>query len=818
MKKVLLSVLFLFPSALFAESQFIGDKWGGLNNADSSMVIGNNEAQSLQDVDFTDSGAGIKKRSGYAQFRTIGVSTWGVRGAYYFRNSALADLVIHANSLSIFKSANSGAYSAFLTTATNGSYWDFADSLGFLYGANSNNDELWRYNGTTLTYFPNHVKGDQVEFTADRFVISGGTTNPKTVTFCKASDPTDCTTSSDEADAFTEQPDMPGQRVTAINSACGGLQVWTKDGMAFISKQDQYDLSPTEILSKTIGTIQPYSVVDDLGVTYWQGTDRHFYSFDCNGITKLSSKIDVSGIVSGESKNWEISSQDEFDDGTIGDGLTATESPGDVKFSSTGVLLDAFTDGDITASPAWSLSSNPFSLTTGSVSGGQFDFTSTSSGEAGGTNYLYGTTFTFSTGFVDFKYTPVSSNGSEASLGRVVISTKTDDETPTGYMVLFGRAAGGNTILAKISNGGTSTSLGSFSYTFSNGTQYRIRLSIDNAGGMNVYVDGTLKLSATDTTYSSFNSVHLGIGHSSGGTGTREVKYDDIYISTAAVKYISPSFDLGTAITAYGTVDINNVLAGGTISYAIYAHTGSDISTTTYTSSSTITNGSIPSFTVRRYALWTADFATTVSTQAPTLNDVTVNWVEGTITRHWGTVDKDHRIIWSVAEGTATVPNVSYVYDTRFDAWLKYNFPMDAAARVGDSLYFGGVSTGVVYQWPSGNTDAGSAITAFWKSKDFVGTDPTVEKWYKTLSFLTKTQTGSNLDITNTVNTSSATAENVSLTDSDGNLLHRINKKLPTGRKGTFFNVKFGNDDGDSPFEVYGIKFDYDVLPWRLLP
>src|SRR3990167_6423386 len=96
-----LSVFLFLPAALWAESEAIAGKWGGLHNiGGNTLIIDNNEAQDLQDVDLCDDAGCIKKRRGYSQFRTLGVSTWGVRGGHYFRNSAAADLLIHANSKS----------------------------------------------------------------------------------------------------------------------------------------------------------------------------------------------------------------------------------------------------------------------------------------------------------------------------------------------------------------------------------------------------------------------------------------------------------------------------------------------------------------------------------------------------------------------------------------------------------------------------------------------------------------------------------------------------------------------------------------------
>jgi len=107
---------------------------------------------------------------------------------------------------------------------------------------------------------------------------------------------------------------------------------------------------------------------------------------------------------------------------------------------------------------------------------------------------------------------------------------------------------------------------------------------------------------------------------------------------------------------------------------------------------------------------------------------------------------------------------------------------------------------------------------AEWWEKDFVSDELWSEKTYKTISILPKRQSGSNLDITYTVNTSSANSYNISLTDADGNNFVRNNYNLPSGKTGTFFNIKLGNDDGDAPFEVYAIRYEYEPKPSRLMP
>jgi hypothetical protein len=123
-----------------------------------------------------------------------------------------------------------------------------------------------------------------------------------------------------------------------------------------------------------------------------------------------------------------------------------------------------------------------------------------------------------------------------------------------------------------------------------------------------------------------------------------------------------------------------------------------------------------------------------------------------------------------------------------------------------------------VYLIDSGDTDNGSAITSYWKSKDFLSSAPYQEKIYSNVSILAKTQTGSNIDMTHTVNTSTSITNNFSLTDAEGNSIKRINYYLPSGTFGTFFNLQFGNDDTNAPWEVYGFQYTYEPKPWRVLP
>lgn len=821
MKKLVFLTFLLAHSVSFAgglrpyERKIVGGRWSGLNNVDASIVVGDTEAQDLLNVDIALNGYGIKKRSGFAQYLTIGCSSCGVRGGYYFNDAGGVNEIIHANNASVFKSTTSLAYSAFITTDTVDSYYDFVDSNGFLWRANNNRDEICRYNGTDLTYYPTHPKGNQIEFTPDRLVISGTTANPNRIHFSATADPTTFTPGNNPGDPWTDDIGLPGTAITAIKYALGFLFIWTRSTLSVGAGTNQYDFA-YEDRSTTVGTTQPNTIVEDLGIIYFQGQDNRFYGTDGNEIRKLSSTVDVSAIANNSmtSKNWEQTSQSDWQLGTMDTGLSATYSQGDVLFS-TGLYIDDFTDGDFTASPAWT-NHTTVANTTVSVTSNALRATVKGSSTDGD---IIGTALTFSTSSIQFKYIPVSIVGDPVPFLHVYFSTKAGTTTPqySGYRF----AVQEGDIIVSSGNASTWTDLhtgfGSGGHANANAT-YKIERTDGNL--LAVYKDGSLVGSLTDSAWTSFSSLHFGFG-TSNSDESAVFSIDEITYSTNTGLFKSQSNNIGTAITSWNPITINNTLNNGTISYVIYGDTNSAFTVgdaATFTSSATITNGAVPTIATAEYAALTADFSRNTSTETPTLNDFKISWNEGTNSYHFGSVDKEHRIIWSVVEGTNTVPGVSYIYDTINDTFLKYSFPMDAAARVGDFLYFGSTASGVVYRWPSGNTDDGNAITAYWKSKDYISDELFSEKTYKTISLIAKRQTGSNLDITYTVNTSSEIAYNVSLTDNDNNSFVRSNTTLPEGKTGTFFNIKFGNDDANAPFELYTFGHEYELKPWRVLP
>lgn len=891
MKRWIIGFFLLTPTIALGDVQGVTGNFRGLHNSDSSMVIDDNEAQDVSNVDFLDNGNGIKKRSGYAQFLTIGLSTYAVHGGYFFRDVSGNDTVIFTNYTYIQKSVNSAAFSAFLTDDTADSYYDFTDSQGYLWRANTARDRLFKYDGTTVTDYLSAPKGNQIEVLPDRLVISGTSANPNRIYFSAASDFGTFTTGPLETDAFTEDIGLPGQAIAAIKVACGGLLAWTKDTMSFWQGTNQYDGTITQI-SNNLGTKQPGTVLVDLGKVFWQAQDNHFYSYDCNTISRISQKLDVSGFAGGESKQWLQTTQSDF--------AAGTNNQTSASITSGSVLLSTWTDTDTTDANfnAGSLSnlsviSNSVYLSTNNSNTTNNSFESAlSSGWGGGTFWNLTTSCTGgsvspqdgsnmvrttpgstpssltvsildSSGNVltssDFTVTTSWQQGSISLSSYVGRNIKIKFNFPAAGVPLtsdlffcsgttisfyYARAIPGSScggvgnafgfaLLDYLQNGQSTIYSGSFtSRSFDTALSNNVWGSASatysaNSHTMSFQTQASSDGSSWDTAASwtpasaptsagkRYLRYIVSMSTATAGTGLPHLD-DATFISRASTgTFVSQDKQIGTAATSFGSFNVNQTLNSGTISY--YIRTATSQGGLSAASRTALTNQSLITATIRPWIRVEADFTAATYSQNPQLDDFTVQWNEGSVSRNQGIVDKNHRLLWTVAEGVNTVPSATYIYDQRFDSWLKYSVALDAPARVGDAIYFGSTTSGTVYTFPSGNTDNGSAFTAYWKSKDFVGSDPFVEKDFLSYGLLAKTQSGSNLDVIYTINTTASTTANHSLTDPNSLTLRRINANFPSGKFGTFINFRIGNDDADAPFEFYGFKFDYRLRPWRVL-
>jgi hypothetical protein len=182
----------------------------------------------------------------------------------------------------------------------------------------------------------------------------------------------------------------------------------------------------------------------------------------------------------------------------------------------------------------------------------------------------------------------------------------------------------------------------------------------------------------------------------------------------------------------------------------------------------------------------------------------------------WGIYDPiRNAIFWSAAVNNSSTANRVLKYDLNLREW--YPFDLGAGAfRIRDSnLYFGSSTGGYWNKYGSVDNDNGSAITAYWKSKDFGGNDPFSEKTFQAISVVARNQGSGNLTTTYTTSGGTGSSYSISLSTSSGLSYIRSNRSLGLLSPQTFMNVKFSDSSANNPFEVLGFRIDFFSQPWR---
>jgi hypothetical protein len=148
------------------------------------------------------------------------------------------------------------------------------------------------------------------------------------------------------------------------------------------------------------------------------------------------------------------------------------------------------------------------------------------------------------------------------------------------------------------------------------------------------------------------------------------------------------------------------------------------IDSTTYTWTSII-NNRIPTISTGSYFQFRDDFAITLSTQNPSLDEIRQYWMEGSLIRM--TSAYTNQRYWLSVAVNSNSNNKIFLYD-RANQWQKYDgINADAMVMQNSILYFGN-STGV-YQAEQGTTDNGNPITSYYQTATMVPTSP--QLWHE---------------------------------------------------------------------------------------
>jgi hypothetical protein len=273
------------------------------------------------------------------------------------------------------------------------------------------------------------------------------------------------------------------------------------------------------------------------------------------------------------------------------------------------------------------------------------------------------------------------------------------------------------------------------------------------------------------------------------------------------------------SLTSWDTLT-QTITGGHTYNHTFYIRSSTNTitvlsSTPSWTS---VGYGAIPSISTGSYFQVRDDFFILTFDEAPVLYDFTQNWFEGLASDKMYATYFDDKLWFSVTNGTgATTNNKELVYDLVSNGWTLYDIPSNGFYIRQNKLYFGSTSDGHIYKYGDINSDNGSAINSYWKSKDFFGVDPFTQEEISNISITAASVANSSMTVTYAVDGSSVSTYTMPLYNPRGNFATK-NKNLPAGRVGYQYSIQFGNNAADQSFEVFGLQVGIRPKPWTTAP
>lgn len=731
----LASYLFLVPAFALATGSGAPSsvpirEFGGLDTDTNPMFLKRRTPDS-QNVR-TDVGPGVQGTNGFVDY-----STQTAADLWRFHLSNGNRYLISRSSDSLKATLGNGTFDVQISTVPL-SVRIGAAQLGDYFYWTSATDGLKRWDGTTVSVASRTLGCTDLVSHKTRLWCTGDAGNERTIYVSAAEDGADWAIDTFPADTDPARYVIGGALDEGLSDIYGPFQdrlVWYKDhSFGFVSGSDRSDFHP-EIVSREIGTAYPESVKDCDGFLRWLGPNRTIWEWGGGSFSpenEISSYREGGGIhnlldtvLQGDanSRSWTQTSQDDWESGSLDDGLSAAPSVGDVVFSTSGSMHDDFSDGNYTSSPSW-VSSISSVVASVAVSGEELTFTVSNASGAANTFALYSSSFPpLTSGFVVFNFVSETIFGG-SDFAMVVLSTQPSGTAPDGIGVrLHDALASTDNAIQKVIGGSLNSTLSTFSKGFGAGTNYEVKLEVVPDGTTSVYVDGSLLSSVSTSAFSGqrFQSIHFGIG--TGGVLTSHTYgFDLVRFSTGEALSLSPAQSLGTSISSFGQLTGDHVLADGGIDYIVYTDTDTVLSAedaSSFTSSQTVVSGGIVTLATAPYARVAVNFTRTASTQTPTLSEFTLRWNEGS-TLKVASIYADQRYGLAVAI-SSTSNNRWLWYDWNREWQLDTSlYPVVTALVYNGAPYFG--NDAGIWQMGSGYTQDGTAISSYYVTPTHVPT------------------------------------------------------------------------------------------------
>lgn len=210
------------------------------------------------------------------------------------------------------------------------------------------------------------------------------------------------------------------------------------------------------------------------------------------------------------------------------------------------------------------------------------------------------------------------------------------------------------------------------------------------------------------------------------------------------------------------------------------------------------------------------------ATDQAQVDNCTVNWTVGTAAPpQWGVYDSlKNAIYWTSAINNSSSSNRVLKYDLNILQWFPMGLNANALREVNNQLYFGDSTAGKWYSYGNVQNDNGAAINSFWQSKDFHGT-PNMsgngafnDTIWQDASVIARNQTSGSMTATWTTSQGAGSSYTISLSTTSTLNFVRANFTLPSTSPSPFFNIKFGNNVANNPWELDGLELGYYTNPW----
>lgn len=316
----------------------------------------------------------------------------------------------------------------------------------------------------------------------------------------------------------------------------------------------------------------------------------------------------------------------------------------------------------------------------------------------------------------------------------------------------------------------------------------------------------------------------ISVATATAGTALPYISSTTFSARATSGRYISPSISLGTGITSWGAFSGDKNNDGGSQTFELYTDNDTSITinsfgdvTGGFTSSQTITAGSVPTISTAAYAWVGSTHSITSASQNPSMSNFTLSWNEGDSNFPVSSIYWDGSLYSAVSISSATGNDTILRYDSN-GAWTYYeNLPAYYLFKYRIQPYFGSNLRGSIIRFQvDGKYEDydGSAINPYWESKEFDWGLPTTNKVVERYSILAKYRANDVATFEWGTNRGSLTSESSLSSSANGSLdldsisgifYKTIKPQSKTYNRGVSHRFRISNSTTGDRFDLLGV-------------